>query len=208
MNNFIYGNQQVEKVAAQIEEKVRKDTGAAAPVPYQVESGEVGKTSVGSVLGDVGRALIGGHTNLLFALVFDIATPRPAQLRAAVIRQGVGCYVGSLLFVIKLPRAVKGEAMLEGPKTFGTSKFMGEAETIGRLNANGDLLKRLGKFARTQAEMGSITVKIDRLVKIAPHDSGALLIINTLPRLTSMGMDATTDAKDFFEIAALIEAAL
>ena len=208
MNNLLYGNQQPEKVSAQVEEKLRKELGDTVPVPFQIESGEAGKTTVGSVLGDMGRALIGGHANLLFALIFDIAAPRPAQLRVSVIRQGVGCYVGSLLYSTKLSKSVKSEVTLEPPKTFGSSKFIGDTEAAAKLNAKGDIAKRVGKFARTQSDMGSITVKMDRLFKIVPQDSGSLLVINTLPRMTSMGMDAAMDSKEFMEIAGLIEAAL
>ena len=208
MNNLLYGNQQPEKVSAQVEEKLRKELGDTVPVPFQIESGEAGKTTVGSVLGDMGRALIGGHANLLFALIFDIAAPRPAQLRVSVIRQGVGCYVGSLLYSTKLSKSVKSEVTLEPPKTFGSSKFIGDTEAAAKLNAKGDIAKRVGKFARTQSEMGSITVKVDRLFKIVPQDSGSLLVINTLPRMTSMGMDAAMDSKEFMGIAGLIEAAL
>lgn len=208
MNNLIYGNQHAEKIGPQVEEKVRKETGSTSPVAYTIESGEAGSTTVGSVLGDVARGLFGGKMNTLFTLVFDIATPRAAQLRATVIRQGVGAYVGSLLYSTKLSKTVKSEVSLEPPKTFGSSKFIGDADTIMKLNAKGDIAKRVGKFARTKTEMGSITVEMVRLFKIVPQDSGSLLIVNTLPRMTSMGMDAAIDAKEFFEIAAMIEAAL
>jgi hypothetical protein len=208
MNNLLYGNQQAEKIGPQVEEKVRKETGSASPVAYSVESGEAGSTSAGSVLGDVARGLFGGKTNTLFTLVFDIATPRAAQLRTTVIRQGVGAYVGSLLYSTRLSKPVKSEVSLEPPKTFGSSKFIGDADAGAKLNAKGDIAKRVGKFARTKTEMGSITVEMARLFKIVPQDAGSLLIVNTLPRMTSMGMDAAIDAKDFFEIAAMIEAAL
>jgi len=37
---------------------------------------------------------------------------------------------------------------------------------------------------------------------------GSLFVINPLPRMTSMGMDATMDSKEFIDIAGLIEAVL
>ena len=208
MNNLLYANQQAEKIGPQVEEKVRKETGSTSPVAYTIESGEAGSTTVGLVLGDVARGLFGGKTNTLFTLVFNIATPRAAQLRATVIRQGVGAYVGSLLYSTTLSKTVKSEVSLEPPKTFGSPKFIGDADAITKLNAKDDIAKRVGKFARTKTEMGSITVEMARLFKIVPQDSGSLLIVNTLPRMTSMGMDAAIDAKEFFEIAAMIEAAL
>lgn len=195
MNNLAYNSQQPEKVGAQVEEKLRKETGAAA-------------TSAATVLDDVAKGVFGGRPDLLFTLVFDLSTPRPAQLRASVDRQGVGCHVGVLLYSAQLSKPVKGEAVLEAPKMFGGSKFGGDAETAGKLNAKGDLLKRLGKLVRTEAEIGGLTIKAERLVKVAPTGGGSLVLISTLPRPTSMGMDATLDAKEFFDVLAMMEAAL
>jgi hypothetical protein len=208
VNNLAYNSQQPDKVGPQVEEKVRKETGATAPVPYKVEDQAASKTSAATVLGDMANALVGGRSNLLFTLVFDMPAPRPATLRAQVARQGVGSHVEGLLYSMTLAKAVKGEVSLENPKMLGSSRFTGDAEAIQKLNANGDLVKRANKFARTQSEVGGLTVSMDRLFKIVPQDSGALLLINTLPRTTSMGMDAALDAKEFFDIAALVEKTL
>jgi len=208
VNNLAYSTQQPEKVGPQVEEKLRKELAAAAALPYKVEMGEAGSTTAGTVLADVARGLLGGHANTLFTLVFDLAAPRPAQLRAVVERQGVGCHVGPLLYSTPVSKAVRGEVTLEGPKMLGASKFTGEAEVSAKLNAKGDLLKRLGKLARTESEIGGLTLKLERLVKLAPQEKGALLVVGTLPRSTSMGMDAALDAKEFMELAALIEGAL
>lgn len=206
MNNLAYNSQQPDKVGPQVEEKLRKELGASAPLLYQVESGEAGSTSVSSVLGDMGRALVGGKSERLFTLVFDLpasVAPRAAQLRANVNRQGVGSHVGLLLYSTKLSKPVKGEVTL-GNK----GKFEGDAETAAKLNAKGDLSKRLGKFARTESEIGGLKLKIERLVKIMPREDGTLLVISTLGRTTGMGFDATLDAKEFFDLAGVIEAAL
>jgi len=202
-----FGSQKSDKIAPAIEEKLRKELGATAPIPYQVE-GEGGSTTVGTVMGDVAKGLFGGKSNILFAVIFDIVAPRKTQLRVNLDRQGVGCHLGALLYSTKLSKIVKGEVILEGPKMFGSSKFTGDADAIARLNAKGDLLKRLGKFARTEAEIGGMTIRMDRFVKILPEESGAQLIINSLPRPVSMGMDAMLDAKEFMDIAAMVEAAL
>ncbi len=208
MNNLAYSTQQPDKVGPQVEEKLRKEIGATAPRVYHIESGDGGGAPVKSVLGDMGRALVGGKSERLFTLVFDLTSPRPAQLRANVNRQGVGCHVGLLLYSTQLTKSIMGEVTLEAPKMFGGSKFGGEPEAAAKLNAKGDLLKRLGKFTRTESEIGGLTLKIERLAKIMPQNNGALLVIATLPRTTGMGFDATLDAKDFFDIAGMIEAAL
>ncbi len=211
MNNLAYSNQQPDRVGSQVEEKLRKELGATTPLMYQVESGDAGGTSVSSVLSDMGHALIGEKSERLFTLVFDLPaaiTPRAAQLRANVNRQGVGSHVGLLLYSTKLNKPVKGEVTLEAPKGFGGSKFSGNAETAAKLNAKGELLKRLGKFARTESEIGGLKLKIERLVKIMPQEDGALLVISTLGRPTNLGLDASLDAKEFFDIAGMAEAAL
>ena len=208
MNTLAFGNQKPDKICPAVEEKLRKELGAAAPLPYQVEDQSSQTTSVGTVFKDMTHALFSGKTQELFRINFDLSAPRKAQLQAYVMRQGVGAHVGLLLYSTTLAKAAAGEATLENPKMFGTSKFTGDASVTGKLNANGDLLKQLGKFARTQAEIGGMTVTIPRLAKVTPQDGAALLVIGTLPRMTSMGMDASLDAKDFFDLANLIEKVL
>jgi hypothetical protein len=116
--------------------------------------------------------------------------------------------VGLLLYSTTLAKAISGEVALENPKMFGVSKFTGDAGVAAKLNANGDLLKRLGKFSRTQSEIGGLSVNINRLVKVTPQDGAGMVVMGTLPRMTSMGMDASLDAKEFFDLVSLIEAAL
>ncbi|HTP08318.1 MAG TPA: hypothetical protein VMP08_08715 [Anaerolineae bacterium] len=206
MNNLAYNSQQPEKVGAQVEEKLRKELSASAPLIYQIENGEAGSTSASSVLSDMGHALVGGKSERLFTLVFDLpasVAPRAAQLCANVNRQGVGSHVGLLLYSTKLDKPVKGEVALEAKGKFG-----GNVETAAKLNAKGDLLKRLGKFARTESEIGGLKLKIERLVRIVPQADDTLLVISTLGRTTGMGFDATLDAREFFDLATMVEAAL
>ncbi len=208
MNNLAYGTQQQQKVVPQVEEKLRKEVGSPSPIAYQVQDSGTAATSVGTVLSDVAHSLVGGHANTLFTITFDLSTPHPAKLQVNVDRQGVGCHVGMLLYSAKLSNPVKGEVTLEGPKFLGSCKFTGDAETAAKLNAKGDLLKRLGKLARTESEIGGMTLKQERMVKVTPHEQGSLVMLSTLPRPTSMGMDATLDAKEFLELVRLIEKAL
>ncbi|MCL4506449.1 MAG: hypothetical protein M1434_08380 [Chloroflexi bacterium] len=208
MNNLAYGTQSPEKVAPQIEEKLRKELGSPSNIPYQVEDAGAAGASVGTVLGDMAKGLFGGHADLLFTVVFDISTPFPAQLRASVSRQGVGCHVGLLLYTTQMSKPVKSEVTFEAAKLFGSAKFSGDPEIISRLNAKGEIAKRIGKFSRTESEVGGLTIKTERVAKLMPQDGGALLVISTLPRMTSMGMDASLDAREFMDIAALVRQTL
>ena len=207
MNNLAYNSQDATYVGPRVEEKVREELAASAPLSYQVESGEAATATFGSVLDDIGSALIGRTENMLFGLNFDLPQPRPAQLHVNINRQGIGSYVGMLVYSAQLSKPIGGEVTLEEPRLFGKSKFTGDAASA-KLNANGDLVKRANTFVRTESQSGGLTLKIKRTFRLLPHESGSLLIIGTLPRPIKMGLSATVDAKDFFDIAEMIEKAL
>jgi hypothetical protein len=208
MSNLAFGNQNPEKIAPVVEEQLRKELGTTTPVPYEIEPGEGLQTTLGTALGEVLGTLVGGKEHLLFTIHFHLPGTRLAELRVHLNRQGIGAHAGALLYTSQLARPMSGEVTLEAPKTFGSSKFVGAPTVCARLNTHGDLLKRLGKLARTESQSGGITLKMPRICKIVPHDAGALFILNTLARPTGMGFGANMDAKEFLELAALLEAAL
>ena len=208
MNNLAYTSQDPAYIGEKVEEKVREEIGAGAPVTYQVQTGEAGMATIGSFLSDIGNALLGGKDETLFRLNFDLTQRRPAHLQVSVNRQGVGSHAGLLMYSTKLAKPVTGEIALEDPKFFGKSKFAGDATAAARLNANGDLVKRCNDLARVESQSGGLTLKIKRCCKVIPHEGGSMLIIGTLPRPVKMGFGAAIDAKDFFDIADMVEAAL
>ena len=208
MNNLAYTSQDAATVGAKVEEKVREEVGASAPVTYQVETGEAGTATISSFLSDIGNALVGGADQTLFRLNFDLTQRRPAQLQVSINRQGVGSHAGLLMYSTKLAKPIAGEVALEDPKFFGKSKFAGDAAAAAKLNANGDLIKRANDFARVESQSGGLTLKIKRCCKVVPHEGGSMLVITTLPRPIKMGFGAAIDAKDFFDIADMVEAAL
>jgi hypothetical protein len=208
VNNLIFGNQDPGKIGASIEEKVRSSVAATAPVPFELEEGGLGKSNVATVLFDVGSVLNGGRPSRLFGYKFTLPAPWPASLHVWVERQGVGAYTGPLLYSATFAKPLAVEVGIEGHKSFGTPKFLGDATVSGKLNAAGDLAKRVDKLLRTETAMGAITVKAPRTFKLAPEAGGAVLVLGTLPRMTSMGMSAEVDAGEFLAIAAAIEAAL
>lgn len=208
MNNLAYTSQDAATVGAKVEEKVREEVGSSAPIKYEVEVGEAGTASFGSMLSDMAGALLGGKDKTLFNLHFDLPAQRPTHLQVSVNRQGVGSHVGLLLYTAQLSKPVFGEVTLEDPKFFGKSKFTGDAAACGKLNASGELIKRANNLARVESQSGGLTLKIKRCCKLVPHEGGSLLIVGTLPRPVKMGFGAAIDAKDFYEIADMIEASL
>jgi hypothetical protein len=207
MNNLNYSTRDPQKVGPQVEEIIRKEIGAAAPVPYTVTEGSPTPYTVGSI---VKQALVGGQLDLVFRLNFELPQPRPSRLEVSMDKQGVGCFAGTLLYSTKLSKSVGSEVALEPPKTFGKSKFTGDPQACAKLNANSGLVKLANNFARTESKgmAGGGTLKRERLFKIVPDANGAVLLIASLPRATSMGFSATVDSKDFFEIATMVEATL
>ena len=208
MNNLAYTSQDAATVGAKVEEKVREEVGASAPLPYQLEAGDAGAATVGSFLGDMAGALLGGKDKTLFNLQFELPHARPSHLQVSVNRQGVGSHVGLLLYTAELSKPVFGEVALEEPKFFGKSKFAGDAAACGKLNANGELIKRANNLARVESQSGGLTLKIKRCCKLVPSEGGSMLIVGTLPRPIKMGFGAAIDAKDFFDIADMVEACL
>jgi hypothetical protein len=208
LNNLVYGNQDAAKLAAGVEEVVRKDVGSAAPLTFRVLEGGSGSATVGSVLIDVSRAMRGTDVAPLLVIELDLPGALPGAVLAALLRQGVGAVTGSLLYVFRLSRTVGGEVGFEDHKSFGTPKFTGDAAAAARLNGAKDLAKRADKVLRSESEMGSVKVKSPRIFKVVPEGGGSVLLLGTLPRLTSMGMSATTDAKEIIEIAGLVDNAL
>lgn len=67
MNNLAYTSQDANYVGGKVEEKVREEVGATAPITYQVETGEAGTATIGSFLSDIGSALIGGNDEALLS---------------------------------------------------------------------------------------------------------------------------------------------
>jgi hypothetical protein len=204
MNNLAYSTQQPEKVAGYVEEKLRKETGATAPIPFTVEQMDAGKTSAKTVLKDMGSMLFGGNTNILFKIVFDITMPRVAQMQAFATRHGIGCIVNSVVFSTVIHKPIAGEVSLDANKNI----FNGDQATAAKLTAKGDLFKRIIKLARTRGDIGGITFTQPRYVELMPLESGCLFALGTIPRQTGMGFDASLDAKEFFDIVAMVEAAL
>jgi len=208
MNNLAYTSQDSDYVGAQVEEKIREEMGSTAPLAYHVQTGEASTATAGTFLSDIGNALIGGKDETLFRLNFELAQKRSANLQVSINRQGVGSHAGLLMYSTKIAKPIPGEVTLEDPKFFGKSKFAGDATAAARLNADGDLIKRANDLARVESQSGGLTLKIKRCCKVIPHEGGAMLIVGTLPRPTKMGFSAAVDAKDFFEMADMVEAAL
>lgn len=211
MNVLAYSTQDGEKVAAKVEELLRKETGAAAPLTWDVETTGASKVSVGTLLAE-GVGLIFGRSEVrLFTIGFNLATPRAARIEINMNRQGVGCHAGTILYSTNLSKPVAGEISLEDPKTFGSSKFAGEgpaAANAEKLNSSKELLKLANAFARTKANVGGVDITAPRFFKLAPREGGSILVAATLARSYSMGFKISMESKEFFQIADLIEAAL
>jgi hypothetical protein len=209
MGNLAYATQKPEEIAHTVEEMLRKEINSSSPIPYTIEDAGAEKTTVGKVLKDAAELLfIGKEEEALFTMAFDISQPRPATLRVHLNRQGIGCHGGQLLYTTKLSKPVAGEVFLEEPKFLVGSKFGGDPDAAKKLNSNKDLLKRAPKLARTESNVGGLDIEIPLFFRIVPDEQGSMLVINTLPKMVAMGFSASLDAKEFFEVAALVEKTL
>lgn len=203
--NCNFKSPQAEYIAPLIEGKLRSELNLTASLAYQIQGAGTQRANVGTLVSDAARLMIGSSATQLFTLHFDLIEPRVFGLRVQLSRHGIGAHIGGLLYSIRLNKLVTGEVGLEKPKTFGTSKFTGDAQFSEKLNSNPDLLKIANKFSRTRIGYSGIIVEIPRLFKIVPQEAGAVLIINTLPK---MGLNnCLLQTREFLELVARIEAA-
>ena len=206
MNNLAYISRNPQEVGPKVEELIRRELGAAGPLPYSVGDGSAEPFIAGSALK---TALVGGKLESLFRLNFELPPPRSGRLEVSMDEMGIGCIAGSTVYSARLSKSVAGEVNLAGPSGFlGKAKFVGDEAASARLNANGAVVKLAGKVARTESTFGARKLIRDRLFKIVPDGNGCLLIIGSLPRTTAAGFSATVDAQDFFELTGLIERVL
>ena len=186
-----------EKVGSLIEQQVREELGATAPLPYEIEGpGAAGEGSVywNSVTG--GDALI-----ILCYLNFDLPGPRPAQLRIAMNKSLVGCYVGRLQYATLIERAVDSKVYLDAPRFWfwQKSKFLGDEGACEKLNAHDEFVKRANKFARWKHNLGSSTLRIDRKFGLLPGESGTEFVASVLAGDYKIGI------REFFKLASMFE---
>ena len=224
MNNLVYDSRDPQAVAPKVENLIRKELGAAGPIPYTVANDSPEMCTVTWALRGTP---VGSQMQSIFQLNFELPPPQPARLDVSFYELGDGCVAGTTCYSARLPKSIGGEVALEPPEGFlraaastlnpnpyltntftSPTKFAGNPEVSGRLNANGDLLTLANKLARTDAMFGGRGLRRDRLLKLVPDGQGCLLIVGSLPRAIALGLKATVDAKDFFELASLIERSL
>jgi hypothetical protein len=210
MGNLAFMTPSPEKIAPAIEAMIQKELGLKTAINYEIKDQTTAKTSLHTILGDMGNALFTGTSETLFNVAFNLENPKSAQVMINIARQGVGARGEAIVFTTLMNKAVQSDVFLEAPKTFGVSKFGGDSDAIAKLNANGPLLKRVNLFSRVQAEIGGFTVRIERLFKISPVEDGksSKLVVVNLPKMVSMGFSALIDIKEFLDISSAIEAIL
>jgi hypothetical protein len=203
MNNLAYSSQDKETVGAKVEELLRKEVVAMAPLVYAVEDEGAGETGALTMLKDARNAFFCGAATPVFTLRFQIPQPRATGLEVHLNRRGVGCYAGTLVYTAVLEKSFAGEILLDDH-----GKFQGDPGASGKLNTRKDLLKKCSAFAVTKGGLAGFEMTVPRLLRITPRDESAEIVVVTLPRSKSMGFSASFGSKQFFELASDIEAAM
>ena len=214
---MLFFSDKLEKNAPRIEEKLRKELRLPTPLPFEVEvEGSFRPGSVGQLLGDLGQdlslALVGvGGMRTLYTLRFDVAVPRPVEIRVPVLTGGNRIVLGGLLYTTTLGCSVSGQMSLEPPEDaglFGGCKFTGDPTLAAKFNANKPVLKLVNKFVRDSYMVGETEIEVSRFFKLSPAGQRSVLSIQTVPRSTWFGMGSSFDAAEFIQIASLIESTL
>lgn len=204
MNNLAYNSQDPDVVGPKVAELVQEETKETPK--YEVELGDAKPTSVGTVVLEGLDLLLGGkQATRLFTLYFDVQAPGHMTLAIPLDRQGVGCHGGGMTFVAPLSKPV-GNVTLGAPKFLGGMKFEGDQETAGKLNSNGDLMKKLKDFVRTKANLGGVDITIGQYFKIIKDGDSSAIVANNMPKPLKMGFAVSLEISAFAEIVKMIEA--
>jgi hypothetical protein len=200
-----YRTHDLDVIAPQVEEVVRKDLGAAMRVPFRVRAGSSAPFSARELGRDIVGLAIGHRPSTVGFIEFDLPWHRAAVLTVTMDRVGVSSISGSLHYAVDLARPLDGAVGFELPKLLRSGRFTG-GPAAARLNAEPALAKRLGKVVRAQAAAGTMIVQIAAGFGLKPVDeTSSRLIILTLPG----GIRSpTTDAGEVLAIARAVEAKL
>jgi hypothetical protein len=200
-NNLTYRTHDPASFSPLVEEIVRKDVGASAPLRYGWKSTAAG----GSFVGDIGRIIAGTGLETVAILDFDLPWQRPARLTAVASRTGAAVVVGVLHFEIELDRDPGGGIEFDERRGF-VAVDGGASPAASRLNASKDLTKRLKKLLRKETMFGTLTLRSPSRLVVEVADRHGTLHIDTLARTTGLlQTSATTDAGEVLEVASAVD---
>jgi hypothetical protein len=206
MVSLSYLSQLPERIAPKVEQLVRTELKAPAPIPYQVLPGESTGATPGSLFSEWAHAQIGMRykTDALFHVQFALSWPRPYELRISILRKGMGALMGTCAFAIPMSKPVRGAVNLVQTGILGTPSFAGEPATAARLNNNRDLLLRTRRVTLPTSRIGRVKLSIPRYLQVQPTRTGSLLVIHKLAQ-TGILFGGHIDIKDVLDFAPMLE---
>lgn len=204
-NNLIYRTREPEKIAEQLEERVRADLGSSTKVPYEIH--DTRDLAQGGVLGDMGRMMVGGRLEPIATIVFALPWHGTATLAVIASRVGLTAQCVSLLYQVDFDRQLDAPITID-KKTFASSGT--EASRMAaKLNAIPELAKRVDKVLRERTVFSALVHEQQPHFSIEPEGPVARMWLRTLARPTGLLMSGgTTDAGEVMSIAQAIEPAL
>ncbi|BCM94273.1 hypothetical protein IAD21_06176 [Abditibacteriota bacterium] len=191
-------------IAAQLEGKLRGETGGTTPIAYEIGAQN---PSDGFRASEVFRSLVGGRStpHLLFSLRFDFSQPCPTTLEVDLNKQHLTSYVGSLVFYTPIHKSVGTGVTLQAGKS---PIFTGEAAVCSRLNSCADLTKSAGAFLNKSLTVGAQAIHIHPFLQIVPYQNASMVIAHTLPKSVNLGFGSIMNAKEWFSLLDKIKATL
>ena len=206
-NNLVYRTHDPVKIAAGVEEIVRRDVGWKTPLTVRTTMGTTDPLTARSFFADVGRLMVEHKTQVLMTLEIDLPGPRESSLIVPIHRQGVIASPGSVIFVMDLARPIDEPVGFEEHRMFKRAAFLG-GRAAARLNAAEGLTKLADDTLASLAVVGSLTLQLPRVFALTPSETGSRLMMRSLPHKSSILGPMTTGAGDMLRIAKLVENAL
>ena len=95
MNNLAYSSQDPNVVAPKVAELVAAETKETPR--YEVQQGTAAGASLGTIVGDSIKLMLGGkQASTLFVVHFTVTAPRSMTVSVPLDRQGIGCHGGGI----------------------------------------------------------------------------------------------------------------
>lgn len=196
------GKRDPQTVGQKVETILKKELQVSSAIPWEVE-GESRKAVLRDYLIGFGENLGGAQ----YKLTYTLPTERSSCLQIGIIFAGLTWVPGALLYYYEMASIIESEIKFqkkEGFLGFGSKSFFeGTSSYCEELNLRHDILKKFSNLVLAETKYGNIKISVPALAVITPSDSGAALIVLTLPRFGIF--KPQLQSNEFIKLASLLD---
>ncbi len=143
----------------------------------------------------------------IFAIVVDLVTPRPIQIRLPYVSVGLGAGPTAITYLARLGHVIPGEVTFKRGRLMG-GRFEGEPAVASALSGVPSLAGAMRKLLRDKAAYGTLVFTIEPTGGVIPDEEGAIVLAVSAPARPTIGISQYLDLPAFLDIANGIDQAL